>query len=224
MVLIDCFVELIGYVSYFRQLPPGEQPGFERVQRDLAELIAQSQELCRVNRLSTTDFDLAQFAVFAWIDETMLGSGWPDRQRWQGEQLQRVHYQTVDAGVQFFDKLNELQPQQLQVREVYYICLALGFSGRYCNPGDEFLLGQLKSSNLKLLGVGSVDPDEYLSSRLFPDGYSDGETGGTTHQGGRFTALSVVGATVPLLLFGLLFYIYRFVLSNVGENLLKSIH
>lgn len=224
MVLIDCFVELIGYVSYFRQLPPGEQPGFERVQADIAELIAKSQEMCRVNRLSTTDFELAQFGVLAWIDETMLGSGWPERQRWQGEQLQRVHYQTVDAGVQFFDKLNELQPQQVQVREVYYICLALGFSGRYCNPGDEFLLGQLKSSNLKLLGAGAANLDELLSSRLFPDGYSDGTTGGRVQKRNRFSAASIFGATLPLLLFGLLFYIYRFVLSNVGENLLKSIH
>lgn len=224
MVLIDCFVELISYVSYFRQLPPGEQPGFERVQTDLAELIAKSQESSRVNRLSTTDFDLAQFAVFAWIDETMLGSAWPDRQRWQGEQLQRVHYQTVDAGVQFFDKLNELQPQQVQVREVYYICLALGFSGRYCNPGDEFLLEQLKTSNLKLLGAGSAHPDELLSGRLFPDGYSNGTTGGTLQKGGRLSAFPLLGAAVPLLLFGMLFYIYRFVLSNVGENLIKSIH
>lgn len=224
MVLIDCFVELIGYVSYFRQSAQAEQPNFEKVKNDIATLIAKSRELCRTGRLSTTDYELAQFAVFAWIDETILSSEWQEKMRWQGEQLQRVHFQTVEAGELFFDRLNELQPHQQQVREVYYTCLALGFSGRYCNPGDEFLLGQLKTSNLKLLADATALGGEGGDEKIFPEAYSDGSEQVQGGKSRRFTLGTLFGVTLPVMLFGVLYYIYGFVLSNVGENLLKSIH
>ena len=56
----------------------------------------------------------------------------------------------------FFKKLNSIGPHQRDVREVYYICLAMGFAGQYCNEGDDYLLEQLKTSNLKVLSGGSM--------------------------------------------------------------------
>ena len=124
----------------------------------------------------------------------------------------------------FFDKLNELEPLQLGVREVYYICLALGFSGRFCNPGDEFLLNQLKSSNLKLLNGDLATVDALKDKRLFPEAYSDGSGSGVTVKR-RFLRLgTVLAAGAPVILLVLLFVIYQFSLSSVGENLIKSIH
>ena len=224
MNLIDCFIELIAYVSYLIKSLPAEQPNYERVQNDISELIAKSQSYYQTHQIPSSDFELARFAVFAWIDEAILGSQWQEELKWQGEQLQRIHFQTVNAGEQFFDKLNELQPQQIEVREVYYICLALGFSGRFCNPGDEFLLNQLKGSNLKLLGGSSETVDALKGKRLFPEAYSDG-TGPVTIAKRKFLRLGpVLSAGAPLILLVLLFAVYRFSLSNVGENLLKSIH
>jgi len=224
MSLIDCFIELIAYVSYLIKSLPAEQPNYERVQADISELIAKSQSQYQSNQISSSDFELAQFAVFAWIDEVILSSQWQDKLKWQGEQLQRIHFQTVDAGELFFDKLNELQPHQLEVREVYYICLALGFSGRFCNPGDEFLLTQLKSSNLKLLGGRFETVDALKDTRLFPEAYSDGTGSGTVAKRKFLRFGTAFAATAPVILFALLFVIYRFSLSNVGENLIKSIH
>jgi type VI secretion system protein ImpK len=224
MNLIDCFIELIAYVSYLIKSLPGEQPGYERVKADISELIANSQSHCKSHQISSGDFELAQFAVFAWIDEVILSSQWQEKLKWQGDQLQRSYFQTVDAGELFFDKLNELEPLQLGVREVYYICLALGFSGRFCNPGDEFLLNQLKSSNLKLLNGDLATVDALKDKRLFPEAYSDGSGSGVTVKR-RFLRLgTVLAAGAPVILLVLLFVIYQFSLSSVGENLIKSIH
>ncbi len=224
MNLLDCFIELIAYVSYFIKSLPAEQPGYDRVKADISELIAKSHTHCQSHQLSSSDFELAQFAVFSWIDEAVLSSQWQEKLKWQGEQLQRTHFQTVDAGELFFDKLNELQPGQLAVREVYYICLALGFSGRFCNPGDEFLLNQLKGSNLKLLGGSFQSVDAIKDKILFPDAYSDGSGPGIAVKRKFLSIGSLFAAGAPVLLFALLFVIYRFSLSNVGENLIKSIH
>jgi len=223
MQLVDCFIELFSYTSYFINNVPSGQKSLEQLKTDLTHLIGKSQDNFHSSSLPQGDYDLARFAVLAWIDETILSSDWQEKGKWQGEQLQRTFYQTTDAGEIFFTKLNQLEPGQTQVREVYYLCLALGFTGRYCNPGDEFLLEQLKNSNLKLLG-GAADFPEQTNKKLFPEAYSDRRKVKTkssaTH---RFSAGLLVGAALPVLLYGVLFFLYRFVLSNVGVDFLTTI-
>lgn len=223
MALVDCFVELIAYVGFFLNNAQAEQTSFEQVKTDINHLITKSQDSFHGSGLPTEDFDLARFAVFAWIDEVILSSNWQEKSKWQGEQLQRIHYQTTDGGEIFFDKLNQLQPQQTQVREVYYLCLSLGFTGRYCNPGDEILLEQLKSSNLRLVG-GSTDLRSLEQESIFPGAYlHDGAIHHTADTKQRFSFGLIIGTTVPVLLYGALFFIYRFVLDNVGENFISSV-
>ncbi len=224
MSLLDCFVELIAYIAYFGKTVPVRQVSYEQVKTDVAHLVDKAQDSFQQSRLPQDDFDQARFAVFAWIDEVVLSSNWSERGKWQGEQLQRTYYQTTEAGELFFDRLNQLRPQQLEVREVYTLCLALGFSGRYCNPGDEFLLEQLKNSNLKLLGPESaVHPAE--QELLFPAAYvREGGAGKNAFKDRRVSSLKwIVGATLPVLLYWGLFFIYRFVLDNVSENFISSV-
>ncbi|MCI5208878.1 MAG: DotU family type IV/VI secretion system protein [Candidatus Electrothrix sp. ATG2] len=224
MSLLDCFVELISYIAYFGKTSSTCQVSYEQMKTDLAHLVDKAQDNFQRTRLTQEDFDLARFAVFAWIDEVILSSTWSEKGKWQGEQLQRIYYQTTEAGELFFERLNQLRPQQAEVREVYTLCLALGFSGRYCNPGDEFLLEQLKNSNLKLLSpesvVGLAD-----QKPLFLDAYvQEGGSGKNTFRGRRVSSLKwIVGAVLPVLLYWGLFFIYRFILDNVGENFISSV-
>ncbi len=222
MQLIDSFIELVAYVAYFTKTVSAEQPSFEQVKTDTYHLIGKSQDTFHQSTLPQEDFDLARFAVFAWIDEVILNSGWQKKDSWQSEQLQRIYYQTTDAGEIFFDKLNVLGQEQEQVREVYYLCLALGFTGRYCNPGDEFLLEQLKNSNLKLL-EGS--PKYALGQGLlFPEGYQLRDASRSVTKGKGIFSLSILlGVSLPVALYGILYFIYRFVLNNVGECFISSV-
>ena len=184
--------------------------------------MTESEQRSRQGDISPDDYDLARFAVCAWIDEAILGSEWNAKNRWQAEQLQRLYYQTTDAGEIFFDRLNELGPHQRDVREVYYLCLAMGFSGRYCNEGDDFLLAQLRTSNLKLLTGNTVSLPSLEKTDLFPEAYpAEEEVEATLGRKGlsAFTALCI-GA--PVVLFVLLFIIYRFILGNVGETILTG--
>ena len=64
----------------------------------------------------------------------------------------------------------------------------MGFMGRYCNQGDEFLLEQLKSSNLKLLVGSSVGIPSLERAELFPEARSTKEADmGPQNQKFRFT-------------------------------------
>jgi len=223
MRLSDCFVELIAYTALVIRPHAGGQTAFEQVEADIRRLIAESEAACQKGGFSSADYDLARFAVFAWIDETVLSSQWEGKTRWLGAQLQRRFYNTADAGKLFFERLNTIGPHQLDVREVYYICLAMGFTGQYCNEGDDYLLEQLKLSNLKLLTGSSMGLPDLKQTTLFPDAYAPDDsqlpTAGPKMK--RFSAFTLICTGAPVLLFGVLFLVYRFILGNIGQSLIQ---
>jgi type VI secretion system protein ImpK len=222
MRLSDCFVDLIAYTALVIRQGSGAHIDFEQVDADIRRLISESEAMCQKGGFSSADYDMARFAVFAWIDEMILSSDWPGKNRWLGEQLQRRYYATSDAGQQFFERLNRIGPHQLDVRETYYLCLAMGFSGQYCNAGDDFLLEQLKTSNLKLLIGSSMGIPDLKQTRLFPDAYApESDHPAAIASGERhFSTFTLVCAGAPVLFFGLLFLIYRFILSSIGQSLI----
>jgi len=224
MRLTDCFVELIAYVAYFLKTANTRQPSFDQVKADIQRLISESQEAFNEGNFPQEDYDLARFAIFAWIDEAILSSSWNEKNRWQGEQLQRLYYQTTDAGEIFFDRLNEIGPHQRDVREVYYLCLAMGFSGRFCHEGDEYLLEQVKTSNLKLLTGSSMGLPSLESGELFPDAYPSESVDTSSMEGkGRFSTFTLLCIGLPVVLYLFLFLVYWFILGSIGENLLHTV-
>jgi type VI secretion system protein ImpK len=224
MHLTDCFMDLVAYVAYFQRSAAVRQPPYEQVKADVLRLLAKSEEAAGKGRFSEEDYDQARFAVCAWIDEAILSSSWSHRNLWQREQLQRTFYRTTEAGEEVFDRLNALGFQHREVREVYYLCLALGFTGRFCNPGDEYLLDQLKTSNLKLLLGSSVGIPSLERAELFPEACPTQSVDIGPQRGPvRFSWVTAASLAGPVVLFGLLFLVYRFALSGIGDNFLRSV-
>ncbi|MEW5801058.1 MAG: DotU family type IV/VI secretion system protein [bacterium] len=224
MRLIDSFIEVIVYTAYMLRQGDKNQPSIDQVKADIQRFLSRSEECVKKHSLSMEDYDMARFAICAWIDEAILNSSWEGKGLWQKEQLQRIYYRTADAGEEFFERLNTIGLHQKEVREVYYLCLALGFTGRYCHEGDQYLLEQLKTSNLKLLTGSSVGLPTLDRMELFPAGYP-AETAGTSPQQrkSRFALVTLIGLAGPAFLFGLLWIIYHFVLTGQGKHLLTMV-
>jgi type VI secretion system protein ImpK len=219
MHLIDSFMQLIAYVVIFQKDAIKAQQEFEPVKTDIQRLLAQSEVCVRSGHFSPEDYDLARFMVCAWIDEVILSSSWPQKNLWQREQLQRMYYNTTDAGVEAFERLNGLGFHQRDVREVYYHCLALGFKGRFIHPGDEYLLEQLKTSNLKILMGSSVGMPSLEKSDLFPEAFPAASVAiAPQQQKLRFSVVTVMAIAGPLVLFGLLYLVYYFTLSGLANK------
>ena len=217
-------MELLAYVTYFLKSVQARQPSFDQVKADIDRLVTRCDTRAGGGNLSREDYDLARFAIFAWIDEGMLNSEWNEREQWQRQQLQRIHFQTTDAGELFYERLNGLGPHQRDVREVFYLCLAMGFTGRYIHAGDDFLLEQLKTSNLKVLMGSSVGLPSLEKGELFPDSYPQAsDSAAPKRSRWNLSSMMLLGIGLPVVLFGILFFIYRFVLSNITENLLSTV-
>lgn len=79
-------------------------------------------------------FREAKFALVAFIDATILSSNWSRKDYWIAKPLQLELYNSFDAGETFFDHLDELRThpsENVEILEVYYLCMTLGFKGRY---------------------------------------------------------------------------------------------
>ena len=225
MRLIDCFIPLLAYVSYLVRSDQGAHPAdYEKARKDIGELIRQSEACVSDGAVNRSDYDMARFAIFAWIDEAVMSSSWEGRRQWQRELLQREYYHTTDAGEVFFDRLNQIGLHQRDVREVYYICLALGFTGQYGNAGDAVLLAGLRDENLKILTGRSVGTPSLNDQELFPQAYAaaSGEPAEVA-PGKRFSAVTGICLVAPVVLYAVLFVVYHFVLGNVGDSLIQAV-
>lgn len=225
MRLTECFINIIAYVGYFLKSVAVRQPSYDQVRTDIRRLIAESERHLENGTVSREDYDLARFAIFAWIDEAILSSPWDGKTHWQREKLQRIYYETDDAGEKFFEKLdlNTIGPHQRDVREIYYLCLAMGFTGQYCNEGDEFLLEQVKSRNLKILfgssmGMPSLDEDE-----LFPEAYQDKPAKPPDTGPRLFSPVTLICLGVPVVIYLILFIYFSLGLKNLGDEIIKLV-
>lgn len=87
----------------------------------------------------------AEFAVVAFLDETILSSRDPAADDWRKRPLNTELFGQAVAGDVFFERLLEIErrpdsPRLADVLEVYLLCLLLGFEGRFAPPlrGEAF--------------------------------------------------------------------------------------
>lgn len=222
--LRDCFIPLFTYVFFLRKTAARRQPEFSTVKAKIDELMEESAKKMRQGGLDPRDYDDARFAVCAWIDETLLNSPWSQREMWTKALLQSRHYHTTSAGEEFFERLNRLRPDEKRVREIYCLCLSLGYRGRYHADGDEFLLDQLKKSNLKSILGHSAELSGFTGKALFPTSDETSLKGGKRGASGSYWTLPRISlAAAPPVLLVLLFFVYNFVLNGVLENIVSHL-
>ncbi|QWV94598.1 DotU family type IV/VI secretion system protein [Geomonas oryzisoli] len=216
MRLIDCFMPLLAHVVEFRNALPQCAADYAEVKGTIRQLLAQSEALAQEAGCDPDQFDQARFIVCAWVDETLLASPWHERQLWQHEQLQRLFYRTTDAGVEAFQRLEALGEQK-DALEVYCTCLALGFKGRYIGEQGEYLLAQLRTAHLKRF-LGTADAVPALDGlALFPESLPDPATGATStfRPGFAMAPLSAVLIAAPVILFAIMYLVFRYVLNGL---------
>jgi type VI secretion system protein ImpK len=95
------------------------------------------------------DAKLASFALVAFLDESVLASQNPVFADWPRQTLQEELFGTHIAGETFFTHLQQLlkrqdSPDLADVLEVHFLCMVLGFGGRY-SAGHRSELQQIMS-------------------------------------------------------------------------------
>lgn len=93
------------------------------------------------------DIQEANFAVVAFLDEAVLSSQDGARTQWARKSMQEELFDQRSAGEYFFKRVDSLRAhadslQLAEVLEIYYLCLLLGYEGRFA-VGSKAELYQL---------------------------------------------------------------------------------
>jgi type VI secretion system protein ImpK len=113
--------------------------GFRRRMKEaLAEV---SREAVKRNYVAEHTME-TDFAVVAFLDEVILNSHDPCRNEWAQKPLQEDLFGLSVAGEMFFTRAEKLlarneTPEVADILEVYYLCLLLGFEGKYAVSGGK---------------------------------------------------------------------------------------
>ncbi len=94
---------------------------------------------CRAMNVDPTAIDDAVYSLVALLDETVMSVPGECRDFWVTNPIQLELYGDNMAGQEFFRRLEKLStdPERMKdVLEVFYICLCLGFEGKYKLMGD----------------------------------------------------------------------------------------
>jgi len=105
--------------------------------RRICEALQDAQKQATVSGYSAREARHAEFAVVAFLDETILGLKDPAREVWAKQTLSVQLFGEANAGEVFYHRLEELKGQTessnlADVLEVYLLCLLLGFEGMHC--------------------------------------------------------------------------------------------
>ncbi len=100
---------------------------------------------------TAADIEDTRYALAAYLDEMVQFSSWPGKQQWATRPLQVELFGEQLAGVKFFERLQQVGARSKEVLEVYYLCLSLGFRGRYHLGDAEELQRLIEAVRHKLI-------------------------------------------------------------------------
>ena len=118
------------------------QAEYAAVYQGALRLFDEFESRAKADRAEPDDVAAVKYALAAFVDEVILSAEWAGRDSWGDDPLQLHFFGTYLAGEGFFQKLDELRAQgktRAGALEVYYLCLVLGFRGKYGVTGEERL-------------------------------------------------------------------------------------
>lgn len=139
--------------SVFRQvldlldlIAAGEEFDPHQVQQEILDRLEQADAAAGATR----DWDLARYALVAWVDEVLLDTDWSGRDWWSNNVLEVELFRTRECSTRFYELAEQARGLPgSQALEVFYDCVVLGFRGMYRSPETAQTAGGRPSESLE---------------------------------------------------------------------------
>jgi len=211
---VDCVTEVFAYTYHLMEQLHGQDTAYGEVAANYDTLIRRARKRAGSAGVPKEAMDQALFPVMAWADETLLGSGWDEKSNWVNNSLQKRYFNTTNAGMEFFTRLDKLKDSQ--ILEVYEYCLASGFKGKFFESYQAEELGAIHQSLQKKLWGG---PRPSVPEVLFPQ--AGDASFGKRLKRKRWKGVSSYASIfilLPVLLFLSLYYIFDLQLNRILQH------
>lgn len=169
--LTGLFSELIAYVLFFHASAAESNVPSTEIRDRITALIDAQEKRAKSEGFVSEKYLEARYAVLSWVDEMILNSKWAHRTQWQ--HLMLKYYGTMNAGEDFFRHLETVPADDSEVREIYYLCLSLGFQGKYAFGDGPKQIQELRHSLYRQLpasnGFDQLFPEAYQEPQALPE-------------------------------------------------------
>ncbi len=218
MRIVDSFTDVLLFVRKFcrNELEPMSA---DQVRNELQNLFDISERFAEDNGMPPNFYQSAKFPIVALVDEMLQTSDWSDKAAWSKNPLQRIYFDTTNAGAEFYEHMNVLNKfgPDRDIREVYALCLGLGFRGRYFRGEDRKHYEEIKAFNLSLL-LPEEAQRNIDSATLFPFAYKASDARNDSPFKSRFSIYPII-VGVPMVVLLLMIGIYHLNISWVLDQI-----
>ena len=165
--MTDAFAALVGpivqhLIEFQGRLARGEHPPLGPEHDKLLTMLGEAEQRASTSTQSAHDFELARHALVYWIDEILINSSWEYSLEWKNHILEWDIYRERLRADRFFEKAREAEALAgTDPLETFYLCVALGFRGRFAVEEPRELLKWGERAYARVL-AGSRQPDRFL--------------------------------------------------------------
>ena len=194
-------------------------PAPDILQRRVLGLFETMMQTGRENRIPEQDMIDAKFALAAFADEVIYHSSWPGKTQWLSNPLQLQFFGINTAGDGFYVNLDNMHGQRGRdhVAQIYFLCLALGFQGKYRLRQQEGLAQVVEGlGNYVALSTGAGE-------QLAPNAERKDGTGGAVRRELPYLAIALGFLILALLVVIVLKIIIGSQANSVSESIQKLI-
>lgn len=110
------------------------QADVDALRRQTSQEVRAFEDRARSANVPPEDILAARYALCTAVDEAVMNTPWGSQSGWSGQSLLVSFHREVFGGEKFFQILERISTQSqrfVSVLELFYICLALGFEGKY---------------------------------------------------------------------------------------------
>lgn len=194
-------------------------PAPDILQRRVLGLFETMMQTGRENRIPEQDMIDAKFALAAFADEVIYHSSWPGKTQWLSNPLQLQFFGINTAGDGFYVNLDNMHGQRGRdhVAQIYFLCLALGFQGKYRLRQQEGLAQVVEGlGNYVALSTGAGEA-------LAPNAERKDGTGGSVRRELPYLGVALGFLVLALLIVIVLKLVIGSQANTVAEQIQKMI-
>ncbi len=166
--LVDGALPLFALVIRLRKLATYED--VEQLYGTVRDQIAALDEEIRQHGYDSATQLAYRYALCSFIDEAVMGTPWGAHSRWAERSLLSVNHNETWGGEKFFTVLSRMLMDRAKYRDVLefkYLCLCLGFKGKYGmqHNQNEALQGIISKLHRELRAMRGETPEELTDAQ-----------------------------------------------------------
>lgn len=174
LTLMNLCTPLFGYAAILPQKAEDPQPAYKPLRDEVLASLKRIETEAAQHGIEATDATHACYALCFLMDTQVAGSEWNAKSEWATEPLGIVLQRDPEGGVNFFRRLEGFGDREKEVKEIYLVCLALGFRGKFAELEPTEQAARIGEVRQQLVRSIRPEPLEKLPE-LFPEAYRSAE-------------------------------------------------